>query len=199
VSAEAPCHLADHPTRPLADLLERCARGDEGAFAEFYDATAARAYGLALRVLRNGALAEEVTQEVYLEVWRLSQRYDRARGSAVAWLLTLVHRRAVDRVRATQASERREEAYLRREWAGADADVTSTRALASLESERVRAALTRLPPPQREAISLAFLEGLTYVEVAAVVEAPLSTVKFRIRAGLRRLRQDFEARASPAT
>ena len=87
----------------LADLLKRSGRGDEAAFAQLYDAAAARVYGLALRVVRDPAQAEEVTQEAFLDVWRTAARYDPARGSAISWLLTIVHRKAVDRVRAAEA------------------------------------------------------------------------------------------------
>lgn len=185
------------PADRLAGLLEQSARGDEQAFALFYEATSARAHGVALRVLRNTALAEEVTQEGYLDAWRLAGRYARGRGSAVAWLLTLVHRRAVDRVRVSQASARREDAYRRHELAeAADVDTTSVPALAAVEAERVRAALAALSPEQRQAISLAYFGALTHSEVAAAVAAPLGTVKFRIRSGLRRLRSSLEALAS---
>ena len=190
-SEPSPDHPAHHPTEHHADrfgdLIERCATGDEWAFAELYDATAPRAYGLAVRVLRSRALAEEVTQDAFLELWRQSSRYDRSRGNAVAWLLTLVHRRAVDRVRSVHAARRREDAHHRLALAGSDADGTSTTALDSLEAKQVRAALARLAPPQRQAISLAYFDGLTHVEVAAAVGAPLGTVKYRIRAGLRAL------------
>ena len=91
----------------LAELLKRASRGDEGAFAEWYDATSARAFGLAVRVLRDRAQAEEVTQEAYLECWRHAARFDPAKGSAVSWLLTIVHRKAVDRVRSAEAAGRR--------------------------------------------------------------------------------------------
>ena len=95
----------------LAELLRRASRGDESAFAEWYDATSARAFGLAVRVLRDRAQAEEVTQEAYLECWRHAARFDPAKGSAISWLLTIVHRKAVDRVRSAEASGRRDEAY----------------------------------------------------------------------------------------
>jgi RNA polymerase sigma-70 factor (ECF subfamily) len=193
----SPDPAAPPEDRP-AHLLEQCARGDERAFAEFYQATAGRAHGLALRILRNAQLAEDVTQEAYLDVWRLSRRYDRSRGSAVSWLLTLVHRRAVDRVRATQASARRDEAYLRRESDAVDVDLTSVTALASIEASRVRAALAALSPAQQQAISLAYFDGLTHTEVAAVLAAPLGTVKFRIRGGLRKLRSALDATVSQA-
>ncbi len=95
----------------LADLLKRSARGDQAAFADLYDATSARAYGLALRVVRDPAQAEEVAQEAFLEVWRTASRFDPAKGSAVGWLLTIVHRKAVDRVRSAEAASRRDTTY----------------------------------------------------------------------------------------
>src|SRR5690349_4433878 len=95
----------------LARLLGRSARGDEAAFAELYDATAARVHGLVLRVVRDRAQSEEVTQEVFLEVWRQSGRYDADRGSALAWLMTIAHRKAVDRVRSAEAATRRDVTY----------------------------------------------------------------------------------------
>ena len=191
-----------HTTNPppadrLVILIERCAQGDEQAFAQFYEMTTARAFGLALRVLKNPALAEEVTQEAYLEAWRRSGRYDQSRGSVVAWLLTLVHRRAVDRVRATQASTRRDAAYQRRELA-ADTDTTSVAALAFVEAQQVRAAMSELSPTQRQAIRLAYFDGLSQTEVAARVGAPLGTVKFWIRGGLRKMRSALEAVDSQA-
>jgi RNA polymerase sigma-70 factor (ECF subfamily) len=171
----------------LAELLKRSARGDEAAFAEWYDATAARAYGLAVRVLRDRAQAEEVTQESYLDCWRHAARYDPAKGSAVAWLLTVVHRKAVDRVRSAEASERRDAAYGRRDAAVAH-DETSEAATASIEATRVRAALADLTNKQREAVELAFLGGYTHTEVASLLDLPVGTAKTRIRDGLIRLR-----------
>jgi RNA polymerase sigma-70 factor, ECF subfamily len=182
-----------HSADDLASLVERCALGDQRAFAELYDTTAARAYGLAVRVLRDPEMAEDATQEAYLQVWRLARHYDRHRGSGAAWLFTLVHRRAVDRVRSTQLSARRDQAWARWARAGTELDTTANSALASLEAGRVRSALANLPPPQRHAISLAYFDGLSYSEVAAVVGAPLGTVKSRIRAGLQQLRQAMHA------
>jgi RNA polymerase sigma-70 factor (ECF subfamily) len=92
----------------LADYLRRSARGDEQAFAALYDATSARVHGLVLRVVRDPAQSEEVTQEVFLQVWRTAARYDESKGSALAWLMTLAHRRAVDRVRAAEAGSRQD-------------------------------------------------------------------------------------------
>lgn len=196
VSLKATCHSTVHgigrSADQLAGLLEEAALGHDRSFAALYDATAARAHGLALRVLRDPGLAEEVTQEAYLEVWRRAREYDRTRGSAVARVHTIVHRRAVDRVRSAQASARRDEVYLRRALAGTDGDTTSGTALASVEARRVRAALACLPPQQRNAIRLAYFEGLSYSEVAAAVGAPPGTVKSRIRSGLQRLREVLE-------
>ena len=113
------------PADDLASLLDRCGQGDEEAFTRLYDATAPRAYGVALRVVRDQKLAEDVTQEAYLELWRESRRYDSARRSAMGLLLTIVHRRAVDRLRSAQSTTRREEAYFRREQATPELDTTS--------------------------------------------------------------------------
>jgi RNA polymerase sigma-70 factor (ECF subfamily) len=171
----------------LADLLKRASRGDEGAFAEFYDATSGRAFGLAVRVLRDRAQAEEVTQEAFLEVWRTASRFDPDRGSAVSWILTIVHRKAVDRVGAAEAATRRDAADGHREVGGSHVE-TSEAATASLEATRVRTALTDLTPHQRQAVELAFLGGYTHTEVATMLDLPLGTAKTRIRDGLIRLR-----------
>ena len=171
----------------LAELLRRAARGDEAAFAEWYDATSARAFGLAVRVLRDRAQAEEVTQESYLDCWRHASRFDSRRGSAVAWLLTIVHRKAVDRVRSAEAATRRDTAYGQREQ-DVPHDVTAEAATASIEARRVRAALGDLTTKQREAVELAFLGGYTHTEVASMLDLPIGTAKTRIRDGLIRLR-----------
>lgn len=171
----------------LAALLRASARGDQTAFAQFYDATCARAYGLALRVVRNPAHAQEVTQEAYLEVWRHSARHDASRGSALAWLMTIVHRAAVDRVRSTESATRRDQVW-ERESRPVDHDQTLETAQASLEGQRVRRAIAELTPLQRQAIELAYFGGYTHTEVAALLEVPLGTAKTRIRDGLIRLR-----------
>ena len=173
----------------LAALLKRSALGDRDAFAALYDATAARAYGLAVRVVRDPAQAEEVTQEAYLDLWRTAGRFDPQRGSAISWMLTIVHRKAVDRVRSAEASTRRDETYQRRQHQ-VDHDTTAEAAHASLEARRVRHALTELTPAQRQAIELTYLDGYTHTEVAQMLDLPLGTAKTRIRDGLIRLR-DF--------
>ena len=171
----------------LAELLKLSGRGDEGAFARLYDATAARAFGLAVRVVRDPSQAEEVTQEAFLEIWRTASRFDRERGSAVSWLLTLVHRKAVDRVRSAEASTRRDTAYQQGDHQ-VEHDSTAEAAQASMEARRVRQALGSLTEVQREALELAYFKGYTHTEVATMLELPVGTAKTRIRDGLIRLR-----------
>ncbi len=177
----------------LALLLCRCARGDESAFAGFYDATAPRAWGLALRVVRNRAQTEEVLQEAYLTAWRQSGRYDPARGRASSWFLTIVHRTAVDRVRSAHASSRREQTYAAQRYAGRETDATAAAADGSFEARGMRGALEALTDLQRQAVELAYWGGCTHAEVAKILEIPLGTAKTRIRDGLVRLRDTFDA------
>jgi RNA polymerase sigma-70 factor (ECF subfamily) len=175
---------------PQGDLLRQAALGDEAAFAEFYDATSARAYGLALRVVRNPAHAEEVAQEAYLDAWRSSTRFDPARGSAAGWLLTIVHRKAVDRVRSVEAATNRDETW-NRETAPVDHDQTAESAHASLDATRVRNAVATLTDVQRRAVELTYFGGYTHTEVATLLDVPLGTAKTRIRDGLIRLRDQM--------
>ena len=178
---------ADTSAGELADLLQRSSRGDEAAFAQVYDATSSRAYGLALRVVRNPAQAEEVVQEAYLDAWRSSSRYEPSRGSALGWLLTIVHRKAVDRVRSAEAASQRDAVY-HRETQQVEHDQTAESAHASLEAQRVRGAVATLTAVQREAVELAFFGGYTHTEVATMLDVPVGTAKTRIRDGLIRLR-----------
>lgn len=171
----------------LDALLRRVARRDRQAFADFYDATRTRVYGLVLRVLRDPGYSEETTQEIYLQVWRTAESYDPASGSALAWLLTLAHRRAVDRVRAEQAATARDFRYgtttLER-----DTDNVSDAVLSGEDRRRVTACLDGLTDVQRECIELAYYGGLTYVQVSERLAANLATVKSRMRDALRSLR-----------
>lgn len=184
---------------PTADeLLSRVARGDEAAFAALYDTMAGRVLGLTRRVVRDPAQAEEVTQEVMVEVWRTAGRFDAGRGSASAWILTMAHRRAVDRVRSEQAHNDRA-----RQVAATESHVPYDEVVedvtARLEREQVRRCLGRLTPVQREAVTLAYYGGHTYREVAEKLKAPLPTVKTRMRDGLIRMRDclgiEMEGRA----
>ena len=174
------------PGQRLTELLVRAAKGDEAAFADFYDRTSAAVHGLARRVVRDPARAEEITQEVYLQVWRTATRFEPSRGSARSWLLTLTHRRAVDVVRHDQASTNREARY---DWSGGpDIDVVEDTVSTRLEHEQVRRCLSSLTELQHEAVTLAYYGGNTYTEVAALLAVNPATVKTRMRDGLIRLR-----------
>jgi RNA polymerase sigma-70 factor (ECF subfamily) len=178
----------------LAELLRRSALGDETAFAALYDATSRRLFGLVLRIVRDHAMSEEVTQEVYLDVWRHCTRFDPERGSAISWLMTIAHRTAVDRVRASEASRRRDDAHAATHQ-DVEFDTTAESGHASLEAQRVRRALTTLTDAQRSAVELAYLGGYTHTEVARLLGLPLGTAKTRIRDGLIRLRDTLGVQA----
>jgi RNA polymerase sigma-70 factor (ECF subfamily) len=171
----------------LAELLKLCGKGDQLAFAQLFDAVSSRVHGMAVRVVRDPAQAEEVAQEAFLEIWKNSGRFDPDRGSPLGWLLTIVHRKAVDRVRSAEASTRRDTSYHQQNQP-VDHDSTSEAAQASLEAHRVRAALGSLTPIQREALELAYFGGYTHTEVATMLDLPVGTAKTRIRDGLIRLR-----------
>ena len=171
----------------LADLLKACGRGDQSAFARLYDATSSRVVGLAVRVVRDPAQAEEVAQEAFLEIWKTSGRFDPAKGSPLGWLLTIVHRKAVDRVRASEATRRRDTTYQQQNQ-HVDHDATAEAVEASLEAKRVRDCLHELTEVQREALTLAYFGGYTHTEVATMLDLPVGTAKTRIRDGLIRMR-----------
>ncbi|MET0565298.1 MAG: ECF RNA polymerase sigma factor SigK [Acidimicrobiia bacterium] len=164
--------------------MTRIARGDSEAFSELYDQMSSMVYGLALRVVRSEAMAEEVTQEVFLQVWRQASGFDAQRGSVKSWIATLAHRRAVDVVRRSQSARDRE---LKVPADGPSADVAEMAILGD-ERDRVRAALGSLTDLQFQVIEMAYFGGLTYREVAERLDTPLATVKTRIRDGLTRLR-----------
>jgi RNA polymerase sigma-70 factor (ECF subfamily) len=178
---------AGSPGADLAALLVRSAHGDERAFAQLYDVMAARVYGLAVRVLRDPSQAEEVVQEALLETWRTAARFDPSRGNATSWILTIVHRRAVDRVRSAEAATRRDTSYHQQNQS-VDHDATAEAAHASLEAHRVRKSLDALTAVQRQAVELAYFGGYTHTEVATMLDLPVGTAKTRIRDGLIRLR-----------
>ncbi len=185
-----PSHGVDTAAQPASTehLLALVAKGDRDAFAALYDAMSARLFGLVRRVLRDPAQSEEVTQEVLLEVWRTAARFDPERGSASAWVMTMAHRRAVDRVRSEQAARDRDDRAGVRDNATDAFDVVAEEVEVRLEHEQVRAALGQLTRLQREAVELAYYGGYTYREVAELLDAPLGTVKTRLRDGLIRLR-----------
>jgi RNA polymerase sigma-70 factor, ECF subfamily len=172
---------------PLERLLALVARGDEQAFAELYRQVAAAVFGLVTRVVRNPAQAEEVTQEVFVELWRTASRFDPARGSARSWIMTCAHRRAVDRVRSAERAARRDDLAGRRDQ-GRPYDEVVEQVEASLEREHVRRGLDALTDLQREAVVLAYYGGYTHREIAELLGVPSGTVKTRLRDGLIRLR-----------
>jgi len=175
------------PTQTLDAVLERVARGDEAAFEELYDRMAGTVFGLARSVLRDPHQAEEVAQEVLLEVWRTAPRFQAARGSAKTWICTMAHRRAVDRVRSSQAARARE-ATVGAAQTERDYDVVVERVETRLEAERVRHCLEGLTLRQKDAVTLAYYGGHSYAQVATLLKLPLGTVKTRLRDGLIRLR-----------
>ncbi len=171
----------------LVELMARSARGHEDAFSELYDLTSGRIYGTILRVLRSPDHAAEVTQEVYVEVWRQSARYVSEKGSVLGWMTTMAHRRAVDRVRSVSSEVARDERYA---VAGADREVDHVweGVEQKLDVERVRKGMASLTAIQREALTLAYFGGYTQSQVASLLKLPLGTVKTRIRDGLIGLR-----------
>jgi RNA polymerase sigma-70 factor, ECF subfamily len=176
-------HLSDEAVVALV------ARSEEVALAELYDRHSRVAYGLALRVLRDEALAEDAVQEAFLAVWRTAGRFIPERAKASTWILTLVHRRAVDLVRR----EQRRRAEPLGEGADASTDVSAADdAWLRLERERVQSALRKLPDPQREAIELAYYGGFTQSELAERLGEPIGTIKSRMFTGLARLRELLE-------
>ncbi|MBV8789797.1 MAG: sigma-70 family RNA polymerase sigma factor [Mycobacterium sp.] len=179
------------PSNDLAALLHKVARGDGTAFAAVYDLTKSRVYGMVVRVLRDSGYSEETTQEVYYEVWRTAPDYDSDKGSALSWLLTIAHRRAVDRVRSEEACGRRESRYAAANAEAATDDVAES-AIAGDERRRVAECLGALTDIQRQCIQLAYYDGLTYNEVSQRLAANLSTIKTRMRDGLRALRNCLE-------
>lgn len=175
------------PAPALEDLMTQVARGNETAFEQLYDQVAPSVFGLVRRVLRDPAQSEEVTQEVFLEVWRSASRFAPDRGSPMAWVLTMAHRRAIDRVRSAQAASDRETRVGQQE-AHRSYDVVAEEVTTRLEHEQVRRCLGSLTPVQRESVTLAYYNGYTYREVSELLDVPLGTVKTRLRDGLIRLR-----------
>jgi RNA polymerase sigma-70 factor (ECF subfamily) len=176
---KAHAHLSDEA------LVALVARGDDGALGELYDRYGRVAFGLARRILRDAALAEDAVQDAFLAVWRTAGRFVPERAQARTWLLTIVHRRAVDLVRREER-RRTEPVEDAPEETGPD---TAELAWLGLERDRVRAALSRLPDQQREALELAYFDGFTQSQLAERLGEPLGTIKSRMFNGLARLRE----------
>jgi RNA polymerase sigma-70 factor (ECF subfamily) len=176
-------HQSERPA--LEEQLALVARGDADAFDAVYDQVAAPVFGIVRRVVRDRAQAEEVTQEVLLEVWRSAYRFSANQGSAMAWIMTVAHRRAVDRVRSAQRAAEREQRTI---TAQIPFDEVAEAVESNLEHERVRRCLGTLTDLQRESVTLAYYGGYTYNEVAALLGVAAGTVKTRMRDALIRLR-----------
>jgi len=175
--------VVDH----AAELIVQTAAGDQAAFARLYDLLSPRVYGLILRVLVDRSQSEEVLQEVFLELWQSAARFAPNKGQGRSWVLTIAHRRAVDRVRSAQASANRD---VRAGFRDLDVahDSVAEQVELKIEGERVAHALATLPDAQREALTLAYFGGYSQSEIAALMGSPLGTIKTRMRDGLSRLR-----------
>jgi RNA polymerase sigma-70 factor (ECF subfamily) len=171
-------------------LLAMVASGDQNALAELYDSFSPRVFGLIRRLLVDHAQSEEVLQDVFLEIWQSASRFDPNKGRASTWVMTLAHRRAVDRIRSAQADRERDVRIGMRD-VGRDFDQASEAAEISIEHERVTAAMSRLSEAQRQAISLTYYGGLSQSELAEALNVPLGTVKTRLRGGMIRLRDEL--------
>ena len=181
--------LDEDSNDPLETLLSRAGRGDHSAFAELYDQLAPVLYGVVVKVVRDPSQSEEVTQEAFIELWRLAPRYDASRGSVRSWAATLAHRRAIDRVRSEQASrDRTEREAHKRPIQSSD---VAEQVVANIDGARVRKALERLTEMQRQAVELAYFGGHSYREVALLLDVAEGTIKTRIRDGMIRLRDEL--------
>jgi RNA polymerase sigma-70 factor (ECF subfamily) len=174
----------------LNDLLGLVAEGDQAAFGEVYDRSSSRVLGLVRRLLKDHAQSEEVTQEIFLEVWQNAKRYDPARGSATTWILTMAHRRAVDRIRSSQSTRDRDTKIGLRDM-DTEYDSVSESVEIRVEHERVGQALQRLTELQRQAVTLSYYGGYSHSEVAEMLNVPVGTVKTRLRDGMIRLRDEL--------
>ena len=172
--------------------MDRCAAGDQSALAALYDESSSLVCALAMRLLGDMADAEEVTLDVYTQVWRTAATYSQARGSVVSWLVTLARSRAIDRLRSRANRAQREQPIL--EFTDFEAATVSPeqQIVFSQRSQRVRAAMATLAPEQSEALQLAFFSGLSHSELAQRLGQPLGTVKSRIRSGMMKLRTELE-------
>jgi len=178
----------------LEELLEQVAAGDRPAFDRLYELFQSRVYGLVVKVLVDRDQAQEVAQEVFLQLWRQASRFDSSKGTAVSWVMRIAHSRAVDRVRICQASSLRDSRYAATEHA-AEVDTVVEEVLLHAEQSAMRAALLRLSGLQLESIRLAYYCGMSTVQISAHLGVGRATVKTRIRDGLIKLAADLRSAA----
>ena len=183
-----PLASADPRAHALLALIRRMAAGDEAALAALYDETSSMVHGLAVKILRDEALAEDVTIEVYMQAFRQASSYDAGRGTPMGWLFTLARSRAIDRFRADARRQSREEPLDTVETVPASAPDPADSTLAAEWRRVVLAALAALTPEQRRPIELAYYAGMSQSEIAAALGQPLGTIKTRIRTGMFALR-----------
>jgi RNA polymerase sigma-70 factor (ECF subfamily) len=183
-------YASDVESASKESLLRRIAEGDQKAFSRLYDDVAPRVLGLIRRLLIDHAQSEEVAQEVFLEIWQTASRFDENKGGASTWILTMAHRRAVDRIRASQSSRDRDTKVGIRDFAP-EYDHVSESVEVTIEHERVKKAMARLTELQRQAVTLAYYGGYSHSEVAALLKVPIGTVKTRLRDGMIRLRDEM--------
>lgn len=174
-------------------LAARLAAGDEQALHAAYRAYAPAVYGLALRIVANDAIAQDVTQDVFVRLWERPEGFDPARGSLRAYLLAMTHSRAVERVRAEESLRRRHDAAEQRVRSEPGPPPPDERVVVDAVASAVRRALASLPDAQRVPIELAYYQGLSYRQVAEVLDQPEGTVKYRIRGGMQKLRAALRA------
>jgi len=173
------------------ELVRRCARGDQGALAALYDQTSSIVYGVALRVLSNPADAEEITIDVYNQVWHSAVNFENTRGSVMTWLVMLARSRAIDRIRSRSSRARVESPMIESTRFPASGINPEEATEAGQRHARVRAAMASLPAEQRVAVELAFFSGFSQSELAGHLGLPLGTVKTRIRSSMMKLRESL--------
>jgi len=171
-------------------MLAQIAGGDQAAFGALYDDISPRVFGLIRRLLVDHAQSEEVTQEVFLEIWQNASRYEPSKGGASTWILTMAHRRAVDRIRSSQSGRDRDVKIGIRDYVS-DYDNVADTVETTIEHERVKEAMSQLTELQRQAVTLAYYGGFSHSEVAAMLSVPIGTVKTRLRDGMIRLRDEL--------
>jgi RNA polymerase sigma-70 factor (ECF subfamily) len=172
------------------ELLARVGRRDRTAFGELYDLTSNILFSVAFRILKNQTTAEDLLQEVYLQVWEKASSYDPTRGQPITWLLTMTRNRAIDRIRSRNRQERLVQSVTDEPcWLTDERGAVEDAWLTSERADAVRSSLAKIPAEQRQAIELAFFRGLTQAEIADALDTPLGTIKARIRRGMLQLRE----------